>query len=326
MVKMVIWGTGVRAKNNYALLSKMKCFEDIEVIGYVDSNSEKWGTEFNGKKVIGPEKLLNIEFDYIDIWVASARREIVSQIEQLNIPKEKIRDAFLLYKEELVTKYENPDEEQKDILRQICKNPGITVYNYEPSKKSEYYKVCKDIEHNFNYIMFEGKRMYLSKKFDGYIWRDKECYVSDIWQEQDLNSPHRYEDGQVSVLEGDVLVDAGVCEGNFALHHIDKVKKVYLIECDEDWIEALRLTFEPYKEKVVFCNKFLSSFDSADSIRLDSLISEPIDFLKMDIEGEEINALLGGERLLLQSENARCAICTYHKHGDEEKIREILNR
>lgn len=52
-------------------------------------------------------------------------------------------------------------------------------------------------------------------------------------------------------------------------------------------------------------------------------MQEPIDFLKMDIEGAEIDALLGGKRLL-QASRARCAICSYHRSHDEENIKLIL--
>ena len=110
------------------------------------------------------------------------------------------------------------------------------------------------------------------------------------------------------------------------MHHIEKVKKVYLIECELDWIEALKATFEPYKEKVVFCDKYLSDKDSDTCITLNTLVQEPVDFLKMDIEGEEVNALRGADKVFVNSANIKCSICAYHRHGDEEKIKDILSR
>ena len=97
-----------------------------------------------------------------------------------------------------------------------------------------------------------------------------------------------------------------------------------MIECDKGWMEALRYTFGPYKDKVVFCEKFLSNTDSENTARLDTLVKEPVDFIKMDIEGEEIRALEGGRGLLSNSGHMKCAICAYHRHGDEEKIKEML--
>ena len=45
----------------------------------------------------------------------------------------------------------------------------------------------------------------------------------------------------------------------------------------------------------------------------------------MDVEGFELEALEGGKRLLRES-GAYCAICSYHKHDDEKKIREFLEK
>lgn len=117
----------------------------------------------------------------------------------------------------------------------------------------------------------------------------------------------------------------GVCEGNFSLHNIDKVSKVYLVECDPNWIEALHYTFAPYKNKVVFCESFLSNKDTDKTITLDSLIKEKVNFIKMDIEGEEVNALNVARRLLKESDDIRCAICSYHRHDDEKEIKNIFN-
>lgn len=76
---------------------------------------------------------------------------------------------------------------------------------------------------------------------------------------------------------------------------------------------------------MVFCNNFLSNIDSGNTISLDTLLNgENISFLKMDIEGEEINALYGAKETFKNSKGIKCAICSYHHHGHEEKIKEIL--
>ena len=122
---------------------------------------------------------------------------------------------------------------------------------------------------------------------------------------------------------GSVIVDAGTCEGNFALRYIEKAKKVYLIEPDPLWMQALQRTFQPYRNKVVFCSKFVGKQDSADTITIDSLVSERADFIKMDIEGAELDALAGAKRTLEDS-HAKCAICSYHRWHDEKAIRKML--
>ncbi len=57
---------------------------------------------------------------------------------------------------------------------------------------------------------------------------------------------------------------------------------------------------------------------------LDSSISEKIDFLKMDIEGYEVRALLGGINVLTSSD-AKLSICAYHRQYDSKYIEFMLN-
>lgn len=268
-----------------------------------------------------------LDYDYITIWSWEYYDEIYHQmINEYHIPSDKIADIFSSYKQKLEEKYlETDDAELKEIVHSIQKDRWLNVYYFEPDRKEEQWnEVFFDEKAQLHYIYFEGKRMYLKRNFHGIEERNGKKYVGNMYGEQDANSPHKYEEKNVIVEQGDILVDAGVCEGNFSLHHIDKVSKVYLIECDKGWMEALRYTFEPYKDKVVFCEKFLSNTDSEQTIRLDTLVKESVDFIKMDIEGEEIRALEGGRGLLSNSEQVKCAICAYHRSGDEEKIKEIL--
>jgi len=115
----------------------------------------------------------------------------------------------------------------------------------------------------------------------------------------------------------------GVCEENFVLRYVEKARKIYLFEGDKKWIEPLKKTFSEYGDKVVLIDKYLLGNDSSYSVTLDSAIKEEVDFLKMDIEGAEVEALLGGKNLLMRSK-ARCAICSYHRQNDEKYIRYLL--
>ena len=200
------------------------------------------------------------------------------------------------------------------------KNKGLNVYgSYEEVKQR--YLVNRD-QDNHPYIIFENKRMYYPDTYR-FIKADGKEFVGDVLYEQQSGSPHQYVRNEEAIKQDSVIVDAGVCEGNFALRYIDKAKKVYLIEADNEWMQALKRTFRPYGDKVVFCQKFLTRYNSSNTITVDSLVKEEIDFIKMDIEGAEIDALLGA-RKTLQKSSAECAICSYHKQNDEENIRFIL--
>lgn len=323
MKKCVVWGTGKKAEQNFRGFLLASLNKNIEIIGFIDSNSYKQNSTFYGINIYAPADISKLDYDFIDIWVINGYEDIKAQINAMGI-HDKIMSVFQPFVQTLSDKYAAAsDAEIKSFLAIMEQQKNPCVYAYNPVKQDELREAFYDERKGLYYVFFEGKRLYLANKYKFKINKGRK-YASNLWQEQDPNSPHLYEENEVTVEEGDVLVDAGACEGNFSLHNIDKVSKLYLIECDADWLEALRATFEPYKDKVVFCNKFLSDHNTDTAISLNSLVKEPVNFIKMDIEGEEVNALKGSDRVFAGSSNIKCSICSYHRHGDEEKIRAIL--
>ncbi len=148
--------------------------------------------------------------------------------------------------------------------------------------------------------------------------------VRDITAEQQMYSPHLYIKDDIKIEKGDIIADAGVQEGNFALRYIEKVSKAYLFECNKYWIKPLQKTFEKFKDKVVLSNSFLGQYNGGIYSNLDTVIKGRLDFLKVDVEGAEIETLLGGKNVLLNND-VKCAICSYHKSGDQTAIEAILN-
>ena len=69
----------------------------------------------------------------------------------------------------------------------------------------------------------------------------------------------------------------------------------------------------------------MSANTDSEHTTLDDLVDESIDFLKMDIEGWETDALLGAKYTLMNS-NCFCDVCSYHRANDEENIRFILEK
>lgn len=144
--------------------------------------------------------------------------------------------------------------------------------------------------------------------------------------EQDPRSPHRYFD-KIEEFKGKTLLDVGSAEGILSLMAIEQVRHVYLFECEEGWIEALRKTFEPWKEKITIVPKYVSDHDDDTNIMLDTYfqnLPHPDLFLKMDIEGMERKALAGTKHLLSEKGNVTFAICTYHLKDDYSVISSFL--
>ena len=275
---------------------------------------------------MSPEKLYSLKPDAI-IICSRKKKEIIEQINRSFsdlIEPDRLIDLEDLKKrlvERLVDKYHDSADPEIISIIESYKINGFSIYGDFKGEK-ERYCVYRDLD-SMPYIMIEGKRLYYPRS--RYFKRDLSDneYIEDVLIEQQINSPHIYVRDNDKAPAG-VIVDAGVCEGNFAIRYIDRASKMYLIESDPEWIEPLERTFRPYKNKTIICNKFLSNVTSGEKVSLDSLIDDSIDFIKMDIEGSEVEALMGAKDVLSRS-RARCAICSYHRHGDENNIRKILS-
>lgn len=168
-----------------------------------------------------------------------------------------------------------------------------------------------------------GKRLYFKRGLS----REKVVVMyNSLCKEQDIHSPHHYFFEELHLSGNSVVADIGVAEGNFGLEIIDKVKELYLFECEEAWIEALEATFEPWKAKVHIVNSFVSDRTSPNSIRLDDFFhgKQVPDLLKLDVEGAEAQVLHGGKNLLRETKITELLVCTYHQKGDAENLSEKL--
>jgi hypothetical protein len=197
--------------------------------------------------------------------------------------------------------------------------PLVPFWNYQ----SLTVDVFIDSENQMPYVIHCDKRLY----FPGSLSKIKvtEIYKS-LLTEQSEKSAHKYVNSHERFTDK-ILLDIGAAEGIISLDAIDKVKFVYLFEYDPKWIEALEATFAPYKHKVEIVKKYVSNTNNETCISLDTFFKDkPIDdlFIKMDIEGAELDALHGGSFVLKNAKNLDFSICLYHKPEDEITIPEFL--
>jgi hypothetical protein len=220
-----------------------------------------------------------------------------------------------------------PKNEYYDAYRFIGKH-GVTFYPFKTSIKyaheNIFIKKCEGRGEVNPYVEHNGKKLYFPRQMDEMAMRH--MYWMLI-KEQDPNSPHRYVKSYEE-LKGKTLLDLGAAEGIFALDAIEHVRKVYLFECDEKWIEPLRMTFAPWKEKVEFVYRYVSDKDDDENITLDSFMKGKEQdglHIKMDIEGAELSALQGATQLLSGGTSIALSVCTYHKADDAENIPRFLS-
>jgi hypothetical protein len=216
------------------------------------------------------------------------------------------------------------NEEHRQVLKYLESNSlAIFPYNFTSSYSPENVEVLFDARNGMKYVMMENKRLYFKKR-----WSEKRIRkgYSDLMAEQDSDSPHRYLTDDFSVGSGDVVADIGAAEANFSLSIADKAKKIYIFECDTEWVEALNATFAPWKDKVEIISKRVSDHDDLQNIQFDTFFREKkdINFLKIDVDGAEQLVLNHCLSVLKAEGPMRIALCTYHKNNDEKDFTDLL--
>lgn len=159
-----------------------------------------------------------------------------------------------------------------------------------------------------------------------------------------------YED-LLKVEEGDIVVDAGASVGAFSQSVVDRADIVIALEPELSNAECLKKNLSDYTnvevvEKALWSEGGSASFELKDSIlghrisvegydRVDTVTLEEIadtysleriDFLKMDIEGAEVEALKGAGRGLDITRKA--VIAAYHERRGKktaEQVQQLLD-
>jgi FkbM family methyltransferase len=158
--------------------------------------------------------------------------------------------------------------------------------------------------------------------------------------------------GRLGVHQGDVVLDCGAHVGTFTRQALNAgARQVIAIEPFSKNLVCLRRNFETEiaQGRVVIFEKgvwdhedvldFAESSDASTMgsvifargpkmtripvTTIDKLVTElkltRVDFIKMDIEGAERNALMGASQTI-SGYRPRMALCTYHRADDPEKI------
>lgn len=220
-----------------------------------------------------------------------------------------------------------PHSEEIEKVLGYLRNRKVAMFPYyfQDQYVEDTIEVFNDKEKGLRYVLLDGKRLYFKKRWSKARIRKG---FNELRREQDPQCPHCYTNDSFKVENGDVLVDIGAAEGNFALSNVERASRIILFESNKEWIKALNATFEPWKNKVTIVNKFVSDFSNQTSTTLDEYFSadDKLSFLKVDVEGEESRVLNGCSRILQEQHPLKVAICTYHKPEDEQEFKDRLTQ
>lgn len=166
----------------------------------------------------------------------------------------------------------------------------------------------------------------------------------------DGKHPQYFDKGIVSCDENEVFVDCGGFTGDTTeefIRQFRKYKRIYVYEPSPDNLQTCRHNLSKYDRVTVrpcgvgeksntltmesdgSSGTFMAEKKAPDSqgiqiVSLDEDIQEPITFLKMDVNGFEIPALLGAKRHI-RDDFPKLAICTYHIVSDMWEIPRLID-
>ncbi len=141
--------------------------------------------------------------------------------------------------------------------------------------------------------------------------------------------------------ENEIFVDGGAYDGKTSLDFVkwaeNKYKKIFLFEPDEERIDEVKDNIKLLRNAELFQlglwnEKAELEFDIIEGgssrivdgsgkvkVKVDSIDNicenEAVTFIKLDIEGAELQALKGAEKTI-RKHKPKLAICLYHKHED----------
>ena len=330
--KIFIWGGGQVA--NRILSASERNFVDLYdnelfvIEGIIDNDSSKWGTIFHGKTIVSPQEAINYGFDKVIVLIEN-EKDVIEQAEYgYKLDKGRVKGKLELLRLLFILKYQNSADTDIKMTIDYLKENDICLYsNWLP--KRELKEIHWDGSINLPYVFFEdvlgkNRRMYFPWQINrDFVVKEGKQYYYDMGWEQQATSPHLYTYSEHDVREGDVVIDGGVCEGNFSLKYAPIVEKLYMFEPNSHWDKANYYTFQEFENKITRINRMLSKRTTDTTVAIDDLGIDRLDFLKLDVEGAELDTLIGSQRVL-KDNNVNISVCTYHYREDAIQIRLFL--
>jgi len=301
-----VWGTGEQANK---IISIVRNSINIDFI--CDNNPDKWGKIFWEKKCLSPIELEQYKRDVVIIVTTGYHIDIVKQLKDDGYANIEVLLSLLAFKNNL--RYCSSSKK----LEQLQYNIGCL------------FDICAD--YRSKKIVFELIKNWFQNQNP-----DKTSYRNLCLNEQYFDKDIIHYDNS------ETYVDIGAWDGDtifsFLRNRQNKFQKIHAFELDRLNYQKLQKNIDLLdscvKNKIILYN--MGIWDKQDTIyynewntgskidnlengveghvdSLDHILSEEnITFVKMDIEGAEIQALQGMKNII-QMKKPKMAVCVYHE-------------
>lgn len=163
-----------------------------------------------------------------------------------------------------------------------------------------------------------------------------------------FNLKGQYFEDFIKLSDDASFIDGGGFDGSSSLEfvkHYPNYKKIYYFEPSSKSMEHSKVNLSTeskveYYQKGLWNSETILHFDnsrgsasafsdagteSIQTITIDKILKDSVDFIKLDIEGAEAEALMGAKNTISKFK-PKLAICVYHKQNDFLEIPRIVLR
>lgn len=307
--------TMIQGKNLYLFGASSSCEKFLEkygssykIQGIFDNDPRKEGTLFRQYKVIRGDRIQHMNYNTTAVLITSSyMKEIIMQLEGINFhnyclwgmlseePRMWFEDTFSEEARKGLKELEKvlADEVSKELLRKIIR------------KRDKKIKVWCDLQTNKSY----------------------------------------FDTGLLAFGKEEVMVDGGAYTGDTIKQFIettnDCFKKIYAYEPDEKnyevledqygndarieciqaglWSENNKVSFDGAGKDGSSVKQSGNSLVMVEKLDGNKRFKEKVTFIKLDVEGSEVEAILGAQELI-KSDKPKLAVCIYHRQDDLWKI------
>jgi hypothetical protein len=252
-----------------------------------------------------------------------------------------LRTIYRNSKLKAIKSYFKNDIEYAKIKKEIDRYKVGNTYNFAGVKlplsiitADTFLNVIKPNIKNIEYTENEIEKFYNEQK-DTYstlsYWKD--MYLE---REPDYIGAHIISHGftyffkEICIEKNDTVIDLGAAPGDFSAICIQKgASRVYAFEPEESNSSNLQEASILNENKIKIIRKYCGAQtnDSQNTISLDDFVKinniDKVDFIKSDIEGAEVSALLGAKNIL-KNHRPKLSFCTYHSITDEDEIEKAI--
>lgn len=287
-----------------------------------DNNPKKWGKVIEGLPCISPDELQRYDNVIVIIMMGNPLK-VQEQLDDMGIP--------------WVTHVDLSLEETMALPR------GKSWFESQIPEIKQVLELFDDEE---------SRRVYVNAICNRIAYPVAECSWKDMYTEGEY-----FGQSFMPLDDNESFVDCGAYNGDTILEFVDAIKKyeaIYGFELDFDNYEKMKIRTSHLdkvdlvnsgvlnENKVIFygCGSgmnepregisILKASDGealeASVVKLDdALKGKRVSFIKMDIEGSELEGLEGAEKII-KTQGPKLAICVYHKTSDFWKIPILIRK